>query len=396
MITLAELSKDYTGFHSHYERLLCALSIGLYRGGNHFQALKDISFEIRTGEIVGILGRNGAGKSTLLKVLGQNSEYNSGQLQTRGSLRSILELGVGFNPELSGVENVYYNGLVWGYSATEIRTLMPTIFDFADLSGFKNAPLKNYSSGMIMRLGFSLATAKRPDILLIDEALSVGDASFQQKSLQRIFEFQRQGSIIVVVSHDLNLLRTVSQRLLVLEKGQLVYDGPTREGIQRYMQVLAAGAGDYQNNSNQSNAFLEEYSLVLEHNGVQNPAILPLGSRVRIRIKARFHKAVDDLTIGFHIDDSFGRRAFGSNTWLLEQTAKGIQAGNQVEAAFELTLDLAPGEFTLGFALHSGESHTTQCYLWQDNALSFQLERSEQPKFDGYAHLPVSVAVRIN
>lgn len=172
-LKVENLNKVYFGFSGPFQRILNVLSLGFLGNDVKYDALKNVSFEVFSGEIVGLIGRNGAGKSTLLKVLAGVSSYSSGKILKTGSIRSILELGVGFNPELSGEENLYYNGLVWGLNPNEIRSSMDEIFEFSSLTEFKNIPIKQYSSGMVMRLGFALATFSRPDILIVDETLAV-------------------------------------------------------------------------------------------------------------------------------------------------------------------------------------------------------------------------------
>lgn len=231
-ILIENLSKDYHGFSRPWKRIIAGLSFGYFGVDSKFTAIRSLGLKIQPGEIVGIIGRNGAGKSTLLKLITGVIQKDKGTLQVNGTVRALLELSVGFNPELSGEENVYFNGLVWGYKPSEIKSLADSIFAFSELEEFRNTPLKNYSSGMAMRLGFSLATAKRPDILIVDEALAVGDASFQQKCLKRIKEFSARGSSILVVSHDLGLVSYFCTRAVLMEKGELLYDGHPKDTIE--------------------------------------------------------------------------------------------------------------------------------------------------------------------
>ncbi|MCE9499259.1 MAG: Wzt carbohydrate-binding domain-containing protein, partial [Leptospira sp.] len=300
-----------------------------------------------------------------------------------------------FNPELSGEENVYYNGLIWGYSPREIGAIMKEVFSFASLTDFTRVPLKNYSSGMIMRLGFALATARRPDVLLVDEALAVGDASFQQKCLNRFEEFRKAGTATIIVSHDLNLLKVVSTRILVIERGKVLFDGEPSLALSNYMRVIAENSfGEASGNKPfLDNAFIEDFSVTMNYNGMQNPPVLPVASEIFLKIKAKAKKNIPDLTIGFHIDDSRGVRVFGSNSFHLGQEIKEVVTGSEVEATFRFPLNLSFGKYTLGISLHEGDNHSLNCYLWEDSVLNFELERVNVPKFDGIAYLPVSVNV---
>ncbi|EMY78118.1 ABC transporter, ATP-binding protein [Leptospira weilii serovar Ranarum str. ICFT] len=416
-LKVENLNKVYAGYSGPFQRILNVLSLGFLGNDVKFDALKNVSFQVSSGEIVGLIGRNGAGKSTLLKVLTGVSSYASGKILKTGSLRSILELGVGFNPELSGEENLYYNGLVWGLSPNEIRSSMNEIFEFSGLQEFKNIPIKQYSSGMVMRLGFALATFSRPDILIVDEALAVGDASFQQKCLHRFRSFQEQGTMTLIVSHDLELLKSVCSRVLILEKGKLVFDGDPVDGFREYMQIIAESGQEtilpFQKDSiveslsvdldlivyskNSPTQDLQQTSGRTDRNPVRglkykdptNPQIFPVGSEVEISVHVIFKKDIPDLTVGFHIDDARGIRAFGTNTFHLGHSLKNILAGESVSAIFRLPLNFSAGQYSLGLALHEGDNHAGKSYLWKDGILSFELERLDLPKFEGAAWLPV-------
>ena len=244
-LEVAGLGKIYRGFGNFRERLVSALSLGMYAGSQRFPALDDLSFRAGQpdgtgrGEIIGVIGANGAGKSTLLRILSGVSHYDRGTVQVNGTVRSVLELGVGFSPDLTGRENVYYNGRLWGYRPAQLLESMQAIFAFARLDDYIDRPFGTYSTGMQMRLGFALATFERSPVLLIDEALAVGDASFQQRCVQRFEEFRDQGSVILVVSHDLFLMQHVCDRLLLLDRGRLVMDGAPKAVVARYMGLLA-------------------------------------------------------------------------------------------------------------------------------------------------------------
>ncbi len=389
MIQIQNLTKKYIGFNSPFERILTAISFGLIPGSRSYTALSEINLKVNAGEILGIIGRNGAGKSTLLKVLSGVSKFQSGNLEKVGSIRSILELGVGFNPELSGAENVYYNGLVWGYSVQEIEALSDSIFEFSGLNEFRNVPLKNYSTGMMMRLGFALATANRPDILLVDEALAVGDASFQQKSLSRFQRFKEEGSAIIIVSHDLNLLQMISNRMIVMEKGKIEFDGLPALALKKYIQILADNSfAESSNEKNSNSPFIESYSVSISGGGISK-SIFGIGEMVTLSFLVKFKAAIPDLTIGFHIDDARGLRVFGTNSHHLKKDLKNLKANSTLNISFTFPLNISHGKYNLGFALHEGDNHTTNCYLWKDDVLDFEVERLGVPKFDGPSFLPV-------
>lgn len=203
-----------------------------------FWALKDINFEVQPGEVVGIIGRNGAGKSTLLKILSRITEPTSGEVQIRGTVLSLLEVGTGFHPELTGRENIFLNGAILGMSRREIERKFDEIVAFAEVSKFVDTQVKRYSSGMQVRLAFSVAAHLEPEILIVDEVLAVGDAAFQKKCLGKMKEFSSTGRTIIFVSHHLPLVRGLCQRVLVLESGAAAYIGDTTAAVDWYMQSL--------------------------------------------------------------------------------------------------------------------------------------------------------------
>lgn len=199
-----------------------------------FWALEEISFDVLRGEVFGVIGRNGAGKSTMLKVMAHVLHPTRGRVVMRGKIAPLLELGAGFHPELTGRENVYLNSSLLGYTRKQVKELFPSILDFAEVGDFIDAPLRTYSTGMVARLGFSVATCKRPDVLLVDEVLSVGDGSFQEKCLARMNSFQQQGTTIVIVSHSMQTIQNFCSRALLLDHGRTVVVGDVSNVIRHY------------------------------------------------------------------------------------------------------------------------------------------------------------------
>jgi len=204
----------------------------------NFEAIKGISFVVRHNEVVGIIGRNGSGKSTILKIIAGVYRPTAGIVKVSGKVAALIELGAGFHLDLTGRENMVLNGLLLGLSRREIRALEKEILNFAELGDFIDSPIKQYSSGMFMRLGFAIATEVDPDILLIDEILAVGDAAFQQKCSGRIDEFRKRGKTIIFVSHDMSAVRRLCQRVFLIQDGVLLADGPPDQVIARYEELL--------------------------------------------------------------------------------------------------------------------------------------------------------------
>jgi lipopolysaccharide transport system ATP-binding protein len=386
MIEVKNLFKYYKGYSKPTKRILSALSFGIYKGDLKYLALEDISFTLGKGEILGIVGRNGAGKSTLLKILTGVSDYDRGSVKLNGRISSLLELSVGFNPELTGRENLYYNGLIYGFTSREMLEREDSIFEFAGLREFKDLPLKNFSSGMNVRLGFSLATFYRPDILLIDEALSVGDASFQQKSLKRIKDYVALGTSVIVVSHDLHLLSSICTRILVFEKGKLLHDNDPKSSLAFYMQVLAENIEIQEEKSLHS--LLKSFDVRIQNQrGIVTRNIF-LEEEMHVIVEFRLHSFIPDLTVGFHIEDTRGIRVFGTNSHILE--SKPLEKESlHYNCTFSFPVRFREGKYSLSIAIHKGDSHLEGSLLWKEGVIDFEVERVDFKKFEGLVHIPV-------
>ncbi|HYG96567.1 MAG TPA: ABC transporter ATP-binding protein, partial [Solirubrobacterales bacterium] len=212
--------------------------------GNTLWALRDLSFTIEEGEVVGLIGHNGAGKSTLLKILSRISEPSTGFAETRGRVGSLLEVGTGFHPELTGRENVFLYGSILGMRRTEIRSRFDDIVEFAEIERFLDTPVKRYSSGMTVRLAFAVAAHLEPEILLVDEVLAVGDASFQRRSMEKMTQVAREGRTVIFVSHNVGLIRALCERGILLSRGQVVADGSVEAAVEKYLEMLEASSTD--------------------------------------------------------------------------------------------------------------------------------------------------------
>jgi lipopolysaccharide transport system ATP-binding protein len=252
-IRAENLGKRYLigGERAHYKRLSDLITafarnpvrqlkqLGVFRSpSDYIWALKDVSFEISQGEVVGIIGRNGAGKTTLLKILSQITEPTEGSAVLRGKLGSLLEVGIGFHPDLTGRENIYLNGVILGMKKAEIDRKFDNIVAFAEVEKFINTPMKHYSTGMYVRLAFAVAAHLEPDILVIDEVLAVGDAAFQQKCLGKIGEVAKEGRTVLFVSHNMAAVQGICKRALLLSGGRLIGDGPTQQVVDHYLEMI--------------------------------------------------------------------------------------------------------------------------------------------------------------
>jgi lipopolysaccharide transport system ATP-binding protein len=315
-----------------------------------FWALKDISFEVKQGEILGIIGSNGAGKSTLLKILGRVTEPDRGQVRIRGRVVSLLEVGTGFHPELSGRENIFLNGAVLGMTRAEIRKKFDEIVAFAGVEKFIDTPIKRYSSGMYVRLGFAVAAHLEPDILVVDEVLAVGDAEFQKKCLGKMQDVSREGRTVLVVSHNMGTIGTLCRRAIYLEDGQLRGIGMTREVIPLYL----------------SNAFerraesldrlrLPGFGQQVRFSSIKllghDQANLRFGEPLRYALSVRADARLTDVSIGSSIFDGSGA-CVGSLC-----TKETFSIGPNEELSLRLVirnLNLAPGIYHAGFSIGHG------------------------------------------
>ncbi len=257
IITVENLGKKYLLRHQKGQRYTALRDVIADRAKNLFRrnrpvagptreefwALKDVSFEVKRGEVLGIIGRNGAGKTTLLKILSRITDPTEGRVRLRGRVASLLEVGTGFHPELTGRENIFLNGAILGMTRAEIKSKFDEIVDFAEIERFLDTPVKRYSSGMYVRLAFAVAAHLEPEILLVDEVLAVGDAEFQRKCLGKMHDVARGGRTVLFVSHNMAPIATLTQRALLINCGNLLFEGPSANTIEKYLGTLSRGAG---------------------------------------------------------------------------------------------------------------------------------------------------------
>lgn len=385
MIVLDRVWKRFKLYRRPKDRLWEAIS-GRPRHHLHV-ALAGVSLEVLAGETLALLGRNGAGKSTLLKLVSGVLLPDSGSVRVDGRVTGLLELGTGFDPRLSGRKNIYVNGLLLGMEYSEIRAKEEAIVAFAELGEYIDEPLRTYSTGMVMRLGFAIAAHADPKVLVVDEALAVGDARFQQKCFAQMTAFKRQGGTILLASHDLNAVKLLADRAVVLEEGKIAFVGPPEEAACCYLRLIAGGEDRlYQKTAfGSGEVVIERVSLVGEESG---QPILSCGERACLTIALRAEQDVQAASFGFMIRDRFGQDLFGTNGYLLGRTFD-LKAGRRYFLQAKLTVLLAPGRYTLTVAAHSGAHHLDRCYHWWDRALEFEVAGVRGPLFSGLVQLPV-------
>ena len=396
-LRIRRLGKAYKRYSSKWGR--AAEWLGL--GTQHELAwvLRDVSFDVAPGEAVGIVGANGAGKSTLLKVIAGTVRPSAGTYEVGGRIAALLELGMGFHPEFTGRQNVYMSGHILGLSADRVASLMNDIEDFAEIGDYVDQPVRTYSSGMQVRLAFSVATAVRPDILMIDEALSVGDTYFQHKSFDRIRTFREQGTTLLFVSHSAGAIKTLCDRALLIDQGLLLRDDMPDAIVDYYNAMIAAHRADHQirvsegasnrrsTRSGTAEATIENVDLLIDGISVRT---VRSGSPLRIRIVLLTKAALHELTVGILIRDRLGNDVYGTNTFHLGTSRQRIEAGERITVEFTVrALDVGIGTYSLTVALHPGDSHVPSCYDWWDRALLFQVFRGDRPNSIGVCSLEV-------
>jgi len=363
--------------------------------------LRNISFDVEPGEAVGIIGSNGAGKSTLLKLIAGTTQPTEGAVTTTGNVSALLELGIGFHPDFTGRENVYMAGSIRGLPPDVISGLMADIEEFAEIGDYLDQPIRTYSSGMHVRLAFSIATAVRPDILVVDEALSVGDAYFMHKSFERIRQFRNQGTTLLFVSHNPGAVKTLCDRCILIDHGEALRDGPPDAVLDYYNAMVAVQqadlairqtereTGQWITRSGSSAALIERVELFSR--GVPVRAVRT-GDPVTIRLDVVVQEALPELTAGILIRDRLGNDVFGTNTFHCNAPVPRLEAGRRTAVEFTFdSLPLGAGSFSLTTALHTGESHISANYDWWDRALVFQVVPGDGPHGIGVCRIPVCV-----
>ncbi len=374
--------KDVVKVYKLYEKMRDRVkdAFGLGRGGYKLHyALNGVNMDVKRGETVGIIGTNGSGKSTILKIITGVLHPTSGEVIVNGRISALLELGAGFNPEYSGVENVYLNGTMMGFSEKEIDAKLPAILEFADIGDYVYQPVKTYSSGMFVRLAFAVAINIEPEILIVDEALSVGDVFFQSKCYHKFEEFKQMGKTIVFVSHDLSSIAKYCDRVFLLNQGNLLGVGGPKEMIDAYKQVLvgqykggmtktaldeafedASGTNPNALEYGDGKARIEEYYLT-DENGTRTTTLLK-GSRFTLHLKVRFHESLPSPIFAFTVKNVRGTEITGTNTMLEKAFLDGVSAGQVKEITFTQRADLQGGEYLLSLGVTGYEGDVFQVY----------------------------------
>ena len=368
-ISVDHISKVYKLYDRNRDRLKEALHIGKNIHCRQHYALDDVSFDVYKGETVGIIGTNGSGKSTILKIITGVLSPTAGNLNISGRISALLELGAGFNMEFTGIENIYLNGTMLGFSEKEIDDKLESILEFADIGDFVYQKVKTYSSGMFVRLAFAVAINIDPEILIVDEALSVGDVFFQNKCYRKFEDFKKQGKTILFVSHDLGSISKYCDRVILLEKGHKIGEGEPKEIIDMYKKVLvgqldqisntnkssAASSGEKWKDSMQLNPNVDEYGSGLaefedycayDNSGTITNTIIK-GEEVTVKVKIRFFERLQDPIFALSFKNMQGTEITGTNTMFEKITTGTPEAGDVYTVTFTQNMSLQGGEYLI-------------------------------------------------
>jgi lipopolysaccharide transport system ATP-binding protein len=403
-IKVSNLGKAYKQYPSRWARLREWLAPKHKCRHRLHWILEDINFSVGAGEAVGIVGINGAGKSTLLKLITGTTQPTTGSIQISGRLAALLELGMGFHPDFTGRQNVYMAGQLLGLTEKDISALMPQIEAFAEIGDYIDQPVRIYSSGMQVRLAFSVATAQRPDVLIIDEALSVGDAYFQHKSFARIRDFREQGTTLLLVSHDKGAIQAICDRAILLNAGRLAMEGEPEKVIDYYNALLLSveptskvtqkitTSNNVQFVSGTGKAVVADINL-LDSKGA-SLEVVRVGQIVMLSIAVQAQQHIDRLVLGFGIKDRLGQLIYGTNSDLQGQIVRNIAAEEFVFFDISFSVHLGPGTYSIHTALTSSGTHFIDNYEWREQALLFSVVNADQANFTGCAWLDARIATR--
>lgn len=442
-IKIENLSKVYKLYDNPIDSLKEALHPFRKKYHRDFYALRDISFEVKKGDNLGIVGRNGAGKSTLLKILTRVLTPSSGNLTVNGKVSSLLELGTGFNPEFTGIENIYFSSTIMGYSKEEIDNKLDDIISFADIGNFINQPVKTYSSGMYVRVAFAVAINVDPDILIVDEALSVGDAYFQFKCMNKMKSLIASGKTLIFVSHDPTAIKTICKSAILLDNGRIIDRGEPKEVIDFYNGLILKDT--HQGDSELRLEKLKKLQLEIKDNNKKEQSIITAtntdkkevskdndiiddSSRniftgevelisvkvfneldkaisytesekiVKVIYEIKSLKSLVDPHYGIIIRDRFGNSAFETNTYCMGIKPGPLKKGNIVKVIYEFEFNLIPGTYSISIGVankgYSIGSFEENLLLVHDVEVIKVIENSDAIRYGGYYNMKPSVIIK--
>ena len=365
-IEVEKIYKTYTSFSSSWSRLKFA--VGIKGEGSKFTALNGVTFSVRKGETVGIIGPNGSGKSTLLKIISGVTKPSSGNISLRGRVVSLLELGVGFNPDYTGLDNLFFAGKILGMSREEVLLNLDSIVEYSGIEDHVNYPVKNYSSGMYVRLAFALAIHAEPDIFIVDEALSVGDILFQQKCFRSIAKLKQRGTTILFVSHDQGLVNKLCDRAIFLFDGGIISEGKPSDVLELYAAKMLSLANEAAvlSSGEETHPDFEVRFFELSNGRGDSVNTVVSEDELSISFTVCFLASIRDVHIGFVIEDCYGNIFFETNTDCMEVDLGNTVVGQEISGCFSFCANLYPGEYTVSLGIAKNKVGTG---IFSDNLL---------------------------
>lgn len=402
-IVVSNVGKSYKKYSSRWGRLAEWFIPGVGKKHDLKWVIHDISFTVNPGEAVGIIGINGAGKSTLLKMITGTTIPSKGTINLKGRVSALLELGMGFHPDFTGRQNVFMSGQLLGYSVQELHQLMPDIESFAEIGDYIDQPVRVYSSGMQMRLAFSVATAVRPDILIVDEALSVGDSYFQHKSFDRIRDYARQGTTLLIVSHDKAAIQSICDRAILLNEGRKEFEGNPEAVMDYYNALLAdkekrsiqqkiTDGGKIQtvSGTGEANVIATE---IYDKKGELSEH-LNVGEDATLLIRVKVNQDLPRLVVGYSFKDRLGQVIYGTNTSLKDRVILDVKKDEVYDFEFKFSMNIGVGSYSVQTALVSSETHLVDNYEWRDLALVFNVINAHKEQFAGVAWIDPDIEIK--
>jgi lipopolysaccharide transport system ATP-binding protein len=391
VLEISNIGKAYRNYGSELWRILSWFGLR-FKPVHEAWTLQNINFNIAPGEAIGVVGQNGAGKSTLLKIITGTLKPSTGSVTVRGKIAAILELGMGFHPDLTGRQNAYHSAGLMGYTSAQIDAVIGEIEAFAEVGEYFDQPVRTYSSGMQMRVAFATVTAYRPEILIVDEAMSVGDAYFQHKSFDRIRQFQSQGTTLLLVSHDRSAIQAICDRAILLEQGRVIRDGEPEEVMDFYNALIAdkenskieqvtLDNGKVQTVSGSGEAKVEEIGLYNDKG--EKVEYVGVGDLVELRVKVKVHQDIPSLVLGYGIKDRLGLVMYGTNTWHTEQNIEHPKSGEIYDFTIAFPANFGVGSYSIQIALHDRDTHLSSNYEWVDLAAVFNIVNLDKKVFIG-------------
>ena len=425
VIKITNLVKEYKMYARKKDRLLEAI-LPNYKKHSTFRAMDNLNLEMKKGEVLGILGKNGAGKSTLLKMITGVVIPTSGNIEIEGKISSLLELGAAFNPDLTGIENIYQHGQVMGLTEEQIKAKEKEIIEFADIGDHLYQPVKTYSSGMFARLAFACAINVEPDILIVDEVLSVGDIAFQLKCFKKFEQLKKKDKTIIFVTHSINDVLNNCTRTIIMNDGKKIFDGGVKDGVENYKKLITGMLKQQELNPEKSNKTEEKTDAILGVNDESiewkkyftiNPDVIKYGNgeaeiidfgifntkgeptsiidsqeEIIVKLKAKFNADIECPIFSMTIKDFYGKEICGTNTNFLNYYTGKCKKGERYVCEFKQKFQLAPGKYTLSLS-STRYDYNGEIVVLNRNYDLMIFEVMSSKKFVGYYNLDTEAYV---